>query len=752
MFKDFILKASHSFLASLMLLTIVRPFTEANGLDSPWPYYSFIIIVALTLTIFRKKWLRVPLLLCSFFITVYYYFPFSNQVAKNWFQSLAHELKNNISQVINGNASYFPELLALLIFLSISLLFLRLAINYHHWLTAFFFSLGYLLTLAAVNYTNVTPQLITLIGAALFFAYLEQMQDLPLKNFLLKSSISLISLIVIATLAWWIPVKQTALHTKVLKETNQLRRDLQAKDFYGILRRGRGGSIGQTGFGEDDSTLGGPIIPDESLVFTAKQSESHYWRVDSKNLYSGSGWSNTNYSSLTMTESPLILGDTYTNYLEDSLKVEISPERSIPYLPLPYGKVTWDVLNSETSLGFPEITYVPSTQRVNTKLFNYNAFSTVNYSYQLPDYSIADLQAASAFKQGEEATYAQLPENLPERVRELAEELTKDSQSDYERVKRIETYLKLQGEFTYSLENAESVPDNRDYVDFFLFDSLIGYCEHFASAMVVLLRTIDIPTRWAKGFAPGTLVQEDSNGLKTYEIRNKDAHVWPEVFFEGVGWVPFEPTKSFNNPEQTNLLAAHNLATTNDNDTLEGTPANPTNSTEESDSNRNESEAGATDAPQTPDNKEFDLKQFFATYRWQLLTVSSVILLLFLVMSELVRWYWLLLRNKWFPPKEFQHAYYRLLKQLERLIPRERNQTLADYVKQLSLKNPDWEKPLQRLTTTYEQAYYSQVSSQPFSPQSKKDFLTSIRLGIKEQHQQYYQKLPFHQNKAKKDR
>lgn len=93
MFKDFILKASHSFLASLMLLTIVGPFTEANGLDSPWPYYSFIIIVALTLTIFRKKWLTVPLLLCSFFITVYYYFPFSNQVAKNWFQSLAHELK-----------------------------------------------------------------------------------------------------------------------------------------------------------------------------------------------------------------------------------------------------------------------------------------------------------------------------------------------------------------------------------------------------------------------------------------------------------------------------------------------------------------------------------------------------------------------------------------------------------------------------------------------------------------------------------
>ncbi|WP_148112180.1 DUF4129 domain-containing protein [Vagococcus salmoninarum] len=129
-----------------------------------------------------------------------------------------------------------------------------------------------------------------------------------------------------------------------------------------------------------------------------------------------------------------------------------------------------------------------------------------------------------------------------------------------------------------------------------------------------------------------------------------------------------------------------------------------------------------------------------------------MILLFFLVMSELVRWYWLLLRNKWFPPKEFQHAYYRLLKQLERLIPRERNQTLADYVKLLSLKNPDWEKPLQRLTTTYEQAYYSQVSSQPFSPQSKNDFLASIRLGIKEQHQQYYQKLPFHQNKAKKDR
>ncbi|MBM9834622.1 transglutaminase domain-containing protein, partial [Enterococcus faecalis] len=79
-----------------------------------------------------------------------------------------------------------------------------------------------------------------------------------------------------------------------------------------------------------------------------------------------------------------------------------------------------------------------------------------------------------------------------------------------------------------------------DYVDQFLFESQVGYCDNFSTAMVVLLRSLEIPARWAKGFSPGSPATE--NGITTYTVRNLNAHSWVEVYFDGYGWVPFEPT------------------------------------------------------------------------------------------------------------------------------------------------------------------------------------------------------------------
>ena len=66
--------------------------------------------------------------------------------------------------------------------------------------------------------------------------------------------------------------------------------------------------------------------------------------------------------------------------------------------------------------------------------------------------------------------------------------------------------------------------------------------------MVVLLRSLEIPARWAKGFSPGSPATE--NGITTYTVRNLNAHSWVEVYFDGYGWVPFEPTPSFQNPDR----------------------------------------------------------------------------------------------------------------------------------------------------------------------------------------------------------
>jgi len=85
-----------------------------------------------------------------------------------------------------------------------------------------------------------------------------------------------------------------------------------------------------------------------------------------------------------------------------------------------------------------------------------------------------------------------------------------------------------------------------------------GYCDYFSTAMAVLARASGVPVRWVKGYAPGSLPAElfmgmpedviDPNMGGSYTVRNADAHSWVEVYFEGFGWIPFEPTPGFSYP------------------------------------------------------------------------------------------------------------------------------------------------------------------------------------------------------------
>ncbi len=159
----------------------------------------------------------------------------------------------------------------------------------------------------------------------------------------------------------------------------------------------------------------------------------------------------------------------------------------------------------------------------------YNAISL------LPDVSIEQLQQAS----GEapdwiQTRYLQLPENVPSRVRKLAEELTRDQPSEYDKAKAIETYLRG---FPYTLD-LPAPPRDRDLVDYFLFDLQRGYCDYYATAMVGLARAAGLPARLVIGYASGTYdAQSDS-----YTVTAADAHSWPEIYFPDIGWVEFEPT------------------------------------------------------------------------------------------------------------------------------------------------------------------------------------------------------------------
>ncbi|QNU65304.1 transglutaminase domain-containing protein [Ruminiclostridium herbifermentans] len=133
--------------------------------------------------------------------------------------------------------------------------------------------------------------------------------------------------------------------------------------------------------------------------------------------------------------------------------------------------------------------------------------------------------------------YTQIPYFIPQRVSQLAHDLTKDFDNNYDKAKAIETYLSSTYKYTLSPGN---IPRDRDFVDYFLFEGKKGYCTYYASAMAIMLRCIGIPARYVEGYVMPPLA---TNGV--YKVTNEQAHAWVEVYFEGFGWIPFEPTASY---------------------------------------------------------------------------------------------------------------------------------------------------------------------------------------------------------------
>lgn len=132
--------------------------------------------------------------------------------------------------------------------------------------------------------------------------------------------------------------------------------------------------------------------------------------------------------------------------------------------------------------------------------------------------------------------YLQAPDNLPQRVRELGQQLVVSAPNRLAAVKAVEA--RLAEMMSYTLD-APIPPDGQDSVDFALFDSGQGYCEHYASAEVMMLRAAGIPARMVVGYlADGSDATDDGRQV----IRQAQAHAWVEVWFPRAGWVTSDPT------------------------------------------------------------------------------------------------------------------------------------------------------------------------------------------------------------------
>jgi len=199
------------------------------------------------------------------------------------------------------------------------------------------------------------------------------------------------------------------------------------------------------------------------------------------------------------------------------------------YLPLPYPTTSISGLDGEWL-------YDPDTLNV---IGNNTDTTQASYSVDFLDLSPTAQQLADAGDAPDDIVekYTQLPDDLPAVIERRARQVA-GTGTAYEQAVRLQDWFRTDGGFTYD----ETAPENENgdgsaaaIVDF--LKQKVGYCVHFASTMAVMARQLGIPARVAVGFLPGDL-QDDS----TRVITSRDAHAWPELYFEGVGWVRFEPT------------------------------------------------------------------------------------------------------------------------------------------------------------------------------------------------------------------
>ncbi|MFJ9866373.1 DUF3488 and DUF4129 domain-containing transglutaminase family protein [Streptomyces sp. NPDC101165] len=144
------------------------------------------------------------------------------------------------------------------------------------------------------------------------------------------------------------------------------------------------------------------------------------------------------------------------------------------------------------------------------------------------------LSAASQPPAALRREYTKVPSRLPKVVARTAKEITAGSASHYEEAVKLQDYFSVSGGFQYDTQ--VEVGRGPDAIATFLKKKQ-GFCVHFSFTMAAMARTLGIPARVAVGFAPGT-PQADG----TVSVSLKDAHAWPELYFEGVGWTRFEPT------------------------------------------------------------------------------------------------------------------------------------------------------------------------------------------------------------------
>lgn len=459
------------------------------------------------------------------------------------------------------------------------------------------------------------------------------------------------------------------------------------------------GGVGRIGYGVDDSQLGGSFVSDDTTVFRAEVEEGQYWKVEVKDVYTTKGWE---LSEEDAQEQLYRNGDEVATDFppegEERSSALVDMQLPFPFVLYPYG--TSSFLMEETL----DYRYDPIQQRFDTLQEN-AAFEPDVYEvfYSEPSYSLTALRETDTEELAELPPeydrYLQLPDELPERVRELAEEIAAGSDTVYGQAQAVERYFSTNG-FEYSQSDIAVPAEDQDYVDQFLFETQRGYCDNFSTSMVVLLRSLDIPARWVKGFNEGEVI-DTVDGYDVYEVTNNNAHSWVEAYMPGVGWMMFEPTIGFTGSSSIDFDLEIDASEPEEEEMPDRPEPEPEAQPEQPDGGT------GTDAGPTAGER---FLEFVSEHAGKLIA-ATIGLLLFALMLFKVRKKWLpkvlipYYRRKKEDAETFEKAYLRLLKQLELYgIKRAPGQTLRSYAEYVDSFYGT--KEMTELTAVYEKSVY----------------------------------------------
>ncbi|QAU14083.1 DUF4129 domain-containing protein [Halorubrum sp. BOL3-1] len=293
-----------------------------------------------------------------------------------------------------------------------------------------------------------------------------------------------------------------------------------------------GSPVGGSLTAPDQTGIGGGFDGSLSSVplFVAESSENTYWRQTAYTDYTGTGWKRS------ADDQPISEGVPNDDRTIDSrvIDYEVTLLTGTQSLPTVWQPKTVNLSNqSETTVRASTVGGI-TTDRSLSKGATYTAESSP------PPRDTATLRQANGQAPANiRRTYTQLPANTPDRVGERTAEIIDGEQNRYDRTVAVHDWL--ESNKGYSLQT--DIDPSQPIADQLIFEVDDAYCQHFATTMAAMLRSQDIPARYVVGFAGGSPVG-DSESLVTSDR----AHAWVEVYFEGVGWVRFDPTPGGNLP------------------------------------------------------------------------------------------------------------------------------------------------------------------------------------------------------------